>query len=441
MTKLAPTALSVGFETPRTGGAGRPRLRMNEGLAIGVLSLTVVCQPLLHPAGPGNTSPVDLLVLLTLLMTALWASTSGLPLRAPYVVPVAVSVLAGTLAALASSMPMSGLLAVIQDMVLLAWCTAIVNLARSPGALRTIGRAWAISSICWAGVLVTASLLHISALEGIRPQDGNRLIFTFGDPNYAGAYWVISLFVVYATRAPNRTWLRRVGYLLLSWSFVLSESNGAAVELMAGVGLIVCVGIYRKHGLVNAIALLVTAVVAVVIVLQVIPIATVQTWARDSGQSLLVNTLGRSNGSSAQRGALIDEALSLYASNSLLGSGPSTTKALLLERQYPYAKEAHDDYLAALVERGPLGVIGVVLLVFSAAWRAKTVLRGPPSPDFAAQIPRPVGLVAALAAMGVAGAYYEVMHFRFLWLLLALVAVLASGPEPQPHADENGLGR
>jgi len=88
-----------------------------------------------------------------------------------------------------------------------------------------------------------------------------------------------------------------------------------------------------------------------------------------------------------------------------------------------------------------LGVIGVVLLVFSAAWRAKTVLRGPPSPDLAAQIPRPVGLVAALAAMGVAGAYYEVMHFRFLWLLMALVAVLASGPEPQPAVDQNGLRR
>jgi len=414
---------------------------MNERLAIWVMTSAVVCQPLLHPAGPGNTSPVDVLVLLTLLMTALWASTSGLPLRAPYVVPVAVSVLAGALASLASTLPLSGLLAVIQDMALVAWCTAIVNLARCPGTLRMIGRAWAISSICWAGVLVTASLLHISAIEGIRPQDGNRLMFTFGDPNYAGAYWVISMFVVYATRAPDRTWLRRVGYLLLLWSLVLSESNGAAVEFIAGVALLFCVGVYRKQGLVNAMALLMVAVVAVVVFLQVAPIVTVQTWARDSGQSLLVNTLGRSNSSSAQRSALIDEALSLYASDGLLGSGPSTTKALLFDRQYPYAKEAHDDYLAALVERGPLGVLGVVLLVISAAWRAGTVLRGPPSLSFAAQIPRPVGLVAALVALGVAGTYYEVMHFRFLWLLLGLVAVLASRPEPEPDAEQNGLRR
>lgn len=412
---------------------------MNERLAIGVMSLAVVFQPLLHPAGPGNISPVDILVLLTLLMTALWATTSGLPVHAPYLVPMSVSVLAGALAALASTLPMNGLLALIQDMALVAWCTAIVNLARCSGALRMIGRAWAVSSICWAGVQVIASLLNIAAIEGVRPQDGNRLMFTFGDPNYAGTYWVISMFVVYATRAPDRPVLRRAGYLLLLWSLVLSESNGAAVEFIVGVAFLLCVGVYHKRGLVNAMALLMVIVVAAVVFLQLTPIATVQTWARDSGQSLLVNTLGRSNSSSAQRSALIDEALSLYASNGLLGSGPSTTKALLFERQYPYAKEAHDDYLAALVERGPLGILGVVLLVLSAAWRAGTVLRGPPILSFAAQIPRPVGMVAALLGLGVAGTFYEVMHFRFLWLLLALVAVLASRPESEPAARQDGL--
>lgn len=409
---------------------------MNERLAVAVLTTTVICQPLLDPVGPGNASPVDLLILLTLLMTALWASTCGLPLLAPYAVPVAVSVLAGALAAMASALPMNGLLALTQDVVLVAWCIAIVNLARGPGTLRIIGRAWGISSIFWAGVLVIGSLLNITAIEGVQAQDGNRLMFTFGDPNYAGTYWVISLFVVYATKSPSRIWLRRLGYLLLLWSFVLSESNGAAVELAVGITLIVLVTVYRRQGLVIAAALLLAAAVAVVMILQVASIATAQTWARDSGQPLLVNTLGRSNSSSAQRGALIDEALNLYASGSPLGSGPSTTKALLFDKQYPYAKEAHDDYLAALVERGPLGVIGVVLLVFVAALRAGTVLRGPPDPSFAAQIPRPVGLVAASAAFGVAGAYYEVLHFRFLWLLLALVAVLAARPEADPRTDQ-----
>ncbi|NUP17102.1 MAG: hypothetical protein HOZ81_13535 [Streptomyces sp.] len=52
-------------------------------------------------------------------------------------------------------------------------------------------------------------------------------------------------------------------------------------------------------------------------------------------------------------------------------------------------------------------------------------------------MPRPAGLVAALAGLAVAGAYYEVLHFRFLWVLLALVAVLAS-PVDDPATNRAG---
>jgi O-antigen ligase len=154
-----------------------------------------------------------------------------------------------------------------------------------------------------------------------------------------------------------------------------------------------------------------------------LPVSQMQAAARASGQPILVNSVGRSEGSSSQRSALIQESLKLYETGGLLGYGPGTTKQTLIDRQYPYAKEAHDDYLAALVERGPLGVVGILLLVMTAALRAGRVVRGPPRGW--AELPRPVGLVAGLAAMGMAGTYYEVLHFRYVWLLLALTAAVA----------------
>jgi hypothetical protein len=42
------------------------------------------------------------------------------------------------------------------------------------------------------------------------------------------------------------------------------------------------------------------------------------------------------------------------------------------------------------------------------------------------ELPRPAALVAALVAMALAGAYYEVLHFRFVWLLLALMAAVGA---------------
>jgi O-antigen ligase len=150
----------------------------------------------------------------------------------------------------------------------------------------------------------------------------------------------------------------------------------------------------------------------------------VQAWARQSGQPLLVNSIGRSDNSSEQRSALVAESLQLYRTTGLLGIGPSTTKTLLIDRQYPYAKEAHDDYLASLVERGPLGAVGLLVLIVTAVVLGARVVRGPPQ-DWP-ELPRPVGLVAALAALALAGTYYEVLHFRFVWLLLALTATVAA---------------
>jgi hypothetical protein len=315
----------------------------------------------------------------------------------------------------------------VQDLVLLAWCTALVNVGRRGGALRTITRVWAASSICWAAILVLAWLLDIAPVLGRTAAEGTRVMFTFGDPNYAATYWVASIFVIGAAEYPLSPWLRRTGYLLLGWAIVLTQSNGALVELAVGAAVIVLVTVRRRHGLFAATAVLLLAASTMLVAIHFVPLGAVQTWARSSGQPLLVDSVGRSDASSSQRGILIEESLDLYAENVAFGSGPSTTKQLLYDRQYPYAKEAHNDYLAALVERGPAGMLGMTLLVLSAGWRAAAVVAGVVRGRRTAEVPHPEAVVAALLAFAVAAAYYEVLHFRFVWILLASVAVLA-GP-------------
>src|SRR6185437_5265470 len=60
----------------------------------------------------------------------------------------------------------------------------------------------------------------------------------------------------------------------------------------------------------------------------------------------------------------------------------------------------------------------------SAAVRASPVMRRKLSAPFAAAVPRPAGIVAALITVSFNSFYEEVQHFRLLWLLLAIVAVL-----------------
>ena len=349
--------------------------RQGARLATNAIGVAIAAQPLVHPSSLGNSSPVDIFVLFALLATGLWAATSGAALRAPYAVPVAVMVVAGALAGLTGPLPSSALLAVVQDLVLIAWCTALVNIARLPGMVRRITTVWAVSSVCWATLLVAAWLLHVAPILGRTVTEGNRVLFTFGDPNYAGTYWVCSIFVVYATRTFSSPWLRRGGYAVLFTALLLTESNGALLEVAAGGALVLIFAVARRRGLLTAVTLVVLLASSGAVLSQTVSVTGIQTWARDSGQPFLVNSVGRSNDSSSQRGTLIGESMSLYESDGLLGSGPGTTKELLFDRQYPYAKEAHNDYLAALVERGPLGVAGILLLVIGAGWRAATVRR------------------------------------------------------------------
>jgi hypothetical protein len=394
-------------------------------LAAAAMVTAFVFQPILHPTGPANSSPVDLLMLVAIVSTAVWAVGTHRAMRAPYVLPVALMTIAGTASGLRSAFPVQALQSVLTDIVLFAWCVAVVNLLSVPRVMRYAMVAWAWSGIAWAAIVVLAWLGHVAALEGLQPAEGNRVLFTFGDPNYASAYWDATIFVVYATRVPRERWARWAGYALLLAALALTESNGGALALVAGVLLLLLVRVHRRHGWVGVSAVTLSVVLGVGAVLAVFPPSAARAWAQGSGQSLLVNSIGRSGQSSSERGLLVGEMRSLYeGGGGLLGVGPATTKSVLASELYPYSNEAHDDVLAALVERGPVGVLGVLLLVAIAVSWAVPLVRRLPTATYAAAVPVPAGVAAALVAVGMNSLYEEVLHFRFVWTLLALVAVL-----------------
>ena len=80
--------------------------------------------------------------------------------------------------------------------------------------------------------------------------------------------------------------------------------------------------------------------------------------------------------------------------------------------------------MAAVVERGVEGGIALIVLIWAIAWRAGTAARGQLKADFAAVVPRRDALIGALLGLAVAAAYYQVLHFRHAWALLALIAAV-----------------
>ena len=197
--------------------------------AVITLILAVIFQPVLHPTGPGNSSPVDLLLIASIVTATVWLAGTHRKLRAPYVIPVALFIAAGAASGLVSPLPTTALTTIAIDILLFAWCTTVVNVLSAPRAMRYALVAWSWSGIFWAALFVAAWAGHVTPLEGINPAEGNRLASTFGDPNYASWYWDATILVIFASRTPGKRWMRFAGYAILLWALVLTESNGGAL--------------------------------------------------------------------------------------------------------------------------------------------------------------------------------------------------------------------
>ena len=132
--------------------------------------------------------------------------------------------------------------------------------------------AWSWSGVIWATVVVCAWLGHITPLEGLTAAEGNRVMFTFGDPNYAATYWTVTIFVVYSTRTPSARWMRVIGYVLLAWALVLTESNGGVLAVGAAIFFLLLLRSYEERGLVGSLATALVIVLAVGGLLTAFPI-------------------------------------------------------------------------------------------------------------------------------------------------------------------------
>jgi hypothetical protein len=396
-----------------------------ERLAVTSTAVAVAMLPLLVPRAGANVTPADGFIAIALFSALISAAgSSRLRLQAPYVLPVGLMVAGGAAGALSGPVPIDGLLAVIQDLWLLAWAICIANVCRTPGALKIVVRTWAYAAIAWASLLLIGELAGISYLAGTHSNLGGRTTITFGDPNIAAHYFLVSILLIAATRCPRQLLVRVFGILLLLVAWALTGSNGGIVALLIGIVLIAVVNIYRRSGAVPAIAAACCVAAIGSVALPAIPLAHIQQSAHDSKYRVIRDWVGHSQRTVFQREELFHEGIGLYYAGGPLGEGPHSTIARLRDRQAVFAREAHNDYVASLNERGALGAIGIMLLVAGVSARTWSVVRRSLSGAFAEVVPRHAVLIAAVAATFILATVYEVLHVRHVWALFGLIAAL-----------------
>lgn len=402
-----------------------------------ILAVSIACMPILVPTGPGNTSPADLPIVLAIGGVLLWLSRNRARLHVPYALGVWLLMAAGVVAAYAHE-DLGSTAVLAQDLFLLLWAGAIASAVRADRSLlRLVCVSWSWTAAVCAGLLVAGRLAGIAWLAGQTLRDGSRSALTFGDPNLAGNYFVVSLFLVMASRYPRHRLPRAGVVLLLVLAIVFTGSNGAMLSMLVGFAVAAVVGAWRSRGALAAAGVACLLVLGGGLLVTSVDWGSLQAQAA-AGPPVLHDSFGRGDSSSQDRQVLFREGVKLFWNGNLVGIGPGRTKEALAAQPAPYIKEAHNDYVATLVELGLVGGVGLVVLLATVAARLARVAgrRGRRDSRTRALLPSRHFLVAAAAAFLVAGMFYEVLHFRHLWAFLGLLAgldLLRGDPsEPAP---------
>jgi hypothetical protein len=396
------------------------RVDRSDRLPLWMAAAAIASLAVLVPHGPSNTSPADVFIFVAIAAMLLWAGSTRQRLKFPYVVGIGVMMTAGCTAALFGRYPHAGAIAIIQDIFLLGWAITLANVGRTDAGARFLVRAWCVTGSAWG-----VGLLVFLARPG-SAADATRASFTLGEQNGAGFYFVVTLLIILAGQCPRRLRWRIPVIACLLLDTLLTGSLAAISGLFAALALALVVRTGARRGGAAALALfIVLAGVAAAGQVMVRHYHVVE-QAQTSQNLLLRNSIGRTHQSTWERKTLTEETLHLWRGSSLLGLGPGATKSTLLHEMAPYPKEAHDDWTAALVEDGMLGLVGMLLLVGEFALRASWVGGSRrPEPGRPAGLPAPEFLVGALATVAIYSYTHQILHDRTAWTLFGILAAFS----------------
>lgn len=417
-----------GFSTSRTAGREIEMSLTEKRIKTLLLVNVAILLVFQWPPGPANTKAADIALVLAIIYAwpAFWKHRQIV--RFPLILPQWLIFLGGLFATMTSLDRSASIIAVVQDLYLYLCFLSLVNMADDEADLHKMMKAWVMMA-CLQSILMAATQLRIGARLPIPGLKGSarEAAGLIGQPNLAGVYLMESLFVLLATRYPKRTWLRIAIVALLSVAILATRSKGALAGSLIGLWVVLNYWAWtRTRSLllqISATALLGAAICAILIIS--ISLGASGT-AQESGG--LAFSLSQWQGKFKARIEILQHGWKIYQTQPL-GIGPNVFGSLMIVEVEPgelikpeeHSTHLHNDYFAYLVERGPVGFTGLLLLlaeIFICLKSSIEITENAPEKRFEA-----VALGAGVASSFITGLAYEVMHWRHHWVLIALVFV------------------
>lgn len=391
---------------------------LSRRLAIMWVAGTLVLLPVDFIKLPLNMTLVDCWILLALPAMFLSSVRGTRAFSFSYAIAMWIVWVASFASTFTAPSQRSGLIDIVKEVYVYIWFVtlAAVLVKLSARDFRRLLIIWSAVALLH-GLLMLAQFLSpevwrlIASIVGRSSEyDIYRPSGLFMNPNSAAAFQLLG-FVPLALASPSRKVGMGLGVLLLL-TMLSTGSMGATIAFM--VGLTAAMTAILLIGRLDLIIRLFAQLALIMLLLAGIGYYVVSHNQRyqEHVERIL---LGRADRSSDSRFALWEEGMDVYLDQGvfIFGIGPENFKELGAK-----GKTLHSDFMAFLVERGLIGLLGVGLFAAAAISRAAyMVLLYNKHPDRAQLVV--VVFLAAMTAIAVESLTHQVFHFRVLWLVLA----------------------
>ncbi len=291
--------------------------------------------------------------------------------------------------------------AIVQEVYLFTWFIVLANiLARFSSTDKDrLMKIWAVIASSQATLILAETILT-----------PGRALGTFNNPNATGAYLSISIFVMVATNWP--IWLRSVFGMWLLAAMFATGSLGALFSTVAGLLLLVMVYLIvkiRQATLPQITAFYIGTGLLIALFLILILRSPPESDLEFENNRLFALTAGRLPRSSDSRLVRYGKFWPVYR-RFPWGTGPDSAASL--------NASLHNDYVAFLFERGPVGLMGWLGLVGATLLVSlRTAYRCTNKP----QRWQALALGAGFLACSMNALTHEVSHFRQVWVLMVFI--------------------
>lgn len=415
-----------------SGPARRHVLSRGWGLYLLVVAVLVA----FVPENKSQIVLVDLLNAAALIVFLGAVIVYRVPLRFYFPLPVLLIGVGSVFAVTNSYSPVVAFVALVKDLYLYLWFLALVALLRPRGDSRGVRLAW-----MWMVVLTSLFVVVHTVSSGhfapgdLFDRERGRTVGTFYNPNMFSDYLMMSIFIALGFAEQIR-WRLLVPFLvLITLALLTTKSNGGLISLC--VGLLAWALAWASARGVSKVRL------AGVLVLS-LTVALLAGWL--PGELGVEISLRRSGGvhglaaavsKSHQQRDRIWRRLESEWMKTPMGLGPEGSAGRSLpigeadrtgDSNHFLSAEAHDDYLAYLVERGPLGLAGLLLctaqvfaMTLGSRRRLNRLLGG-----YRAGGALWAAFIGALVGTSIHSLVGEKLHYRHFWMFMAILTAMTA---------------